>query len=136
MFTLDLICMQYVCFHNPPNYDSTTYRVFNVLHNLLMTVYTQVFASIYSVSMNSCLFYGGSGGLGPLFFRGGGGWPSIYDEILEATLMYAKTDRGVGWWCDAWSWSIARKHFRRECRFHLEQGTVHIQATNIVLSMI
>ena len=67
-----------VCFHNPPNYDTTTYRVFNVLHNLLMTVYTQVFASIYSVRMNGCLFYGGGKGLGSLFSYRGALWtPSM-----------------------------------------------------------
>ena len=78
MFTLDLICMCYLCFRNPLNYDTTTESLTS-LYDLLMHAYTLVFAFIYSVRLNGVLFGGGA------FFIGEGLWAPFH-EILEATL--------------------------------------------------
>ena len=42
MFTLDLICIHYLCFRNPPNYDMG-YRIFTVpTQHLNACVYTRL----------------------------------------------------------------------------------------------
>ena len=55
MFTLDLICMQYLCV-------LVIHQSLTSLYDLLMHVYTQVFGCIYSVRLSGC----------PFFFWGGG----------------------------------------------------------------
>ena len=47
-------------------------------------LYTHMFACVYSVRLNDCLFHG-EGGLGLLFFIQEGPW-APFCEILEATL--------------------------------------------------
>ena len=62
MFTL--ICIRYLCFHNPPNHDMD-YRIFNV----------PILSFNACVRLNGCLFMGerGKRGLGTPFFSSGGG---------------------------------------------------------------
>ena len=77
-----------MCFHNP---SSWTAGSLTCLHDLLTHAYTHVFAFIYSLRLNGCLFYGGVGeggrGAGPFFFLfiRESIWAHFY-EILEATL--------------------------------------------------
>ena len=61
MFTLDLICMQYLCV-------LVIHQSLTSLYDLLMHVYTQVFGCIYSVRLSGCLFFWGGGVGAPLFF--------------------------------------------------------------------
>ena len=82
MFTLDLTCMQYLCVHNPPNYD-TDYRIFKCLRDLLMHAYTHF--CLYWYWMAAFFWGGGGGGLRSLFFILEGPWAPFY-EILKATL--------------------------------------------------
>ena len=91
MFTLDLICMRYLCISVIHQTMIGTTGSLTCLHDLLMHASTYVFAFIYSVRLNGCLFF-----LSFFFFGGGEAWVPLFfiqegplapfSEILEATL--------------------------------------------------
>ena len=67
VFTIDLICMHYLCVSVIHRTLTWTTGSVICLHNLLMHAYTDMFAFVYSVRLNGCLFHGGGAGFGPLF---------------------------------------------------------------------
>ena len=62
MSTLDLLYMQYLGVSVIHQTMTQTSGCLTCLHNLLMHAYAHVFAFIYSVKLNGCLFHGGKGG--------------------------------------------------------------------------
>ena len=69
MFTLDLMCMRYLCVSVIHWIMTRAIGSLMCLHDLLMHVYTHVFTFIYSVRLNGCLFHGGGGGFGLLLWN-------------------------------------------------------------------
>ena len=90
MFTLDLICMQYLCV-SVIHQTVMDYRIFNVPTRSYM------FVVIDSVRLNGCLFHFHGMGRGrnlepPFIFRSGGSLGPLY-EVLEAALQMCATFR-------------------------------------------
>ena len=64
MFTLDRICMGYLCFSEIHKTMTWVSESLTCLYDLLMHAYTHMFTFIYSVRLNGCLFHVGGGGGG------------------------------------------------------------------------
>ena len=56
MFTLDRICMGYLCFSEIHKTMTWVSESLTCLYDLLMHTYTHMFTFIYSVRLNGCLF--------------------------------------------------------------------------------
>ena len=97
MFTLGLICMQCLCVSIIHQTMTQIIGSLTCLHDLLMHACILVYAFISAVTLNGCLFHGGSRGLEPLFFiwgdMGGGGGAG---QLQEA--VCSRHGLGVGGW--------------------------------------
>ena len=96
MFTLDLMCMQYLCVSVIHRTMTRTTGSLTCAHYLLMHAYTHVFAFIYSVRLSGCLFPVGGGGEGlgaPFFHFGGPSGPLLWNSRSNSDIMSS-----LGYW--------------------------------------